>query len=120
MRARSEPATRILANAATSHSVDTGATMAFADEIRRHLWAMGIIAAAAGLVSLVLWRLFPSRRLFPLQRQPTGHWTGREVALVFLCYVLAASLVFGLLEQLGFFEIVYDGPVSLVRKQLWV
>jgi membrane protease YdiL (CAAX protease family) len=90
------------------------------DEFAAALLGYAFTAAAAGAVFIPLYYFWaPSRRLLPLQRFRSGTWSGLEVWLAFLLYVMVSGAATDLLNRIGFYEALFDKPPSIARKDLW-
>ena len=89
----------------------------------REIWislaAYGITAAAAGVVVIPLCLVAARGRLLPLQRQRRRRWSGGEVLLAFLLFVFMPGVAIDLLDQLGFYQVLFVRPPSRLREDLW-
>ncbi len=82
----------------------------------------GIVAGAALLMLLILWP-FRSSRLLPLARFRDGFWTGGEVIIVVLFFILSPQWISTVVSYFGFFRLLETpdvGVFSAERKGLWV
>jgi membrane protease YdiL (CAAX protease family) len=89
-------------------------------EIQDNLLAFALTAAVAGIAVAPLYFMYRPRRLLPLERTRTGSWSGLEIWLAFLLFLLIPPITIDFLDSLGFFQKIYDKPPSSERMALWV
>ena len=89
------------------------------DEFWNFPQAFALTAGVAGAVIGPLFFWVRGRRLLPMQRLRVAIWSGREVWLAFLLFLLGPSLAASLLDSLGFYDAIFDKPPSPTRMGLW-
>jgi membrane protease YdiL (CAAX protease family) len=89
------------------------------EEFWDNLLAYAITVGAAGAAVAPLFFLAKGRRLLPMQRLRKGNWSGREVWLAFLVLLAVPDLSIGLLDSLGFYDVIFDKPPTSLRMSLW-
>lgn len=78
-------------------NADASALAPSLQELLRQLAAWLVLAVLAGPSLLVLWRLRPRQRVWPVQRQRLVTWTMLDFALILVLYFFCGSLVYSML-----------------------
>ena len=88
-------------------------------EVWDNMLAYAITAGVAGTLLSPLLFLVARRRLLPIQRLRQGRWSGYEVVLTFILLYFVPGAAISILEQLGFYQVIFVKPPSGMRKDIW-
>lgn len=85
------------------------------------LAAYAIFAALGGIAYVIIRKCVPGgqSRLLPLPRRPRGDWTGGDVILIFLMAEMISAFSLFFLQQLEFFEAIYEQSPTRQQQWLW-